>query len=85
MNSKGEYQPRVGKVAAELVAIRLDPNADTAAIQIVTTRLHQAERDAIAHAIDLVESVPQDRTNFVPLREALVYLRAVAKAEEAEQ
>lgn len=84
MNGKGEYLPRVSRVAAELVAIRLDPEADTAAIRIVAERLHAAERDATAHVIELIESVPQERDNYQLLREALAWLRALAKAEEQE-
>lgn len=84
MNGRGEYRPGVGKAAAEFEAVLHDPTADTAAIRIVTINLHAAERDGLMHAIDLVESVPQDRDNWQLLREALVYMRAVAKAQEQE-
>jgi len=41
-----------------------------------------AERHTIQHLIDLLECVPQDRDNFMIVRESLIYARALAKIEE---
>lgn len=84
MNSFGEFRPKVTKVAAELVKVRLEPGVDTGVIQVVVQRLHQAEMEAILHIIDEVECIPEERDNYVPRREALIYLRALAKALEQE-
>lgn len=84
MNSKGEFQPKVTKVAAELVKVRAEPGTDTGIIRVVVQRLHQAEREAILHAIDEVECIPEERDNYIPRREALRYLRALAKVMEQE-
>lgn len=46
--------------------------------------LAAAERSTIQHLIDLLECIPQERDNFTIIREALVYARALAQAEESQ-
>lgn len=46
--------------------------------------LAMAERSTVNHLLDLLECIPQDRENFHIIREALLYTRALAKAQESQ-
>lgn len=81
MSSKGEYQPKVSKIAAEIVAVKA-AGGDPERVTILVERLHVAERECLAHVIDEVECIPEERDNYPMLREALIYLRALAKVLE---